>query len=156
MHLIAPAPHATVRPTQPRSRRRATSRATRAILLSAFAATIALAPFALTARHAAAAPTLASQTAPASTNAQFPLIVHVTASFWDINRAQNTIDATIDSVRYELRSNNHDAFLAPGDYPARIVKGRSKLPSYWVSRTFELQFPDGKTANFLLSGQWAQ
>jgi len=90
-----------------------------------------------------------------SGSADFPITIHVTGSYWDTVGLTNTLDVTIDSVSYQLITRSTNAYLALGDYPARIDLGHRppKVPPYMVRRAYELQYPDGKTGYYTVTGQ---
>ena len=144
-------------------RRKDGRRASRVALVGAVIVLMAVAAFAVGSRRVEAAGAAGknagvAQTAGAKT-ADFPLTAHVTASSWEEGFPTNTVEVTIDSVNYRMITRTYAvAFLALGDYPARIVvaKKPSKLAAYWVNGAYEFQCPDGKVVEFSLVGQWAR
>jgi hypothetical protein len=174
MHLIAPAPHA-VSIQQPGtypskcSGTHSGSRAKRAAFLVALFAALAVAALAVTTRHADAASALTTSSAPtpaertqnastppAASSVGYPVTIHVANSFLNVATSAITLDVTVDAdpTKYELSGVTRGGILAPGDYPAASVPTRRKSEG-WINRTYNLQFPDGKTGDFTLSGQWA-
>jgi hypothetical protein len=100
---------------------------------------------------ATAQPSSASEEANA---ANYPVTVHVTASCVNWHEGLNTLDATIDSVKYKLVTQGTIQLLALGDYHARLVAPRKTPPAYIASRNYEFLLPEGKTAQFYLCGEW--
>jgi hypothetical protein len=165
MYLIAPA-HREV--PQQHSRNRA--RAKRGVALIALFAAVAFASLALTTRHADAAAASASSapTAPApkgaqgtpapapKPNADYPVTLHVVNSFLELATAISTIEVTIDSdpTNYQYCAVTRGGILAPGDYPARDYSKSGSSPG-WMKHTYRILFPDGKTGDFTLCGQWS-
>lgn len=97
----------------------------------------------------------------------FPLTVHVVGSKWVdvLEWGGSTSGATtymylkvvIQGKKYELYTSRavRKGLLVPGDYKARLVKSKNE-PSYELDRTYELEFPDGKTEKYKLEaiGEW--
>ncbi len=167
MYLIAPA--RSVESNQPPNSH-SRSRAKRGVAFIALFVAVALAPLALTTRHADAAAASASSastaTAPkpaqgtpapaAKTNADYPVTFHVVNSFLQPATAISTIEVTIDSdpTRYEYWGDTRGGILTPGDYPARDFSKSGTSPG-WTKHVYRILFPDGKTGDFTLCGQWS-
>lgn len=97
----------------------------------------------------------------------FPLTVHVLGSKWvDVLEWGGSasgattymyLNVVIQGKKYELYTSRavRDRLLVPGDYKARLVKSKNK-PSYELDRTYELEYPDGKTEKYKLEamGEW--
>ena len=138
-------------------RRRDNGGARRVWLAGSAIVLMAVALFAVGSRRveAAGAAGQSSSDVSAASLANYPLVVHVSGSYWDMHDGLNTIDATIDSAKYKLVTVNTPQLIALGDYHARIVPPK-KTPAYIVDREYEFLFPDGKTAKFQLCGEWEQ
>lgn len=108
--------------------------------------------------------------------ADYTVAVHVSSSrtTWVCLQAGSTpecrsllvLNATIDGTKFELEGtieNNskeakfmtYDGFLALGDYKARQLPNKFKDPAvpYFVIRLYELLLPDGRLAQFQVTGQ---
>jgi hypothetical protein len=65
------------------------------------------------------------------------------------------LGVTVDSKKLELRGNlmqKGPYILKPGDYKARVVK-EDVTRSYGYQRTYQLLFPDGQVAEYLVVGE---
>jgi hypothetical protein len=140
-----------------------------AFFVVAFVA-LAFAPLAVTTRHADAAsasgmPNAASpaansaraqNTSAPKTNADYPVTFHVVNSFLQPATSISTIEVTIDSdpAKYEFWGATRGGILTPGDYPARDFAKSGTSPG-WIKHTYRILFPDGKTGEFTLCGQWS-
>jgi hypothetical protein len=98
----------------------------------------------------------------AANPADYPLIVHVVASY---NRGVGiapivdqlqTIDAVIDGKSVELQTPSRtNGVLALGDYKAKLI--HTYIPvknpgAYDIDQTYQLLFSDGRTRDFVLVG----
>ncbi|MGB0065431.1 MAG: hypothetical protein WBP85_13365 [Terracidiphilus sp.] len=121
----------------------------RSILTSAFAVGFALVAF--------------LSTAHAADTKDFPIKVHISSSELRpcgsvVNGAfSQCLGALIDGKKYELARINkaqRESFpVHPGDYQARLVKDEAKGAGEF-EREYEILFPDGKTVNYQVVGEF--
>ena len=88
----------------------------------------------------------------------YPVVVHVTVSRIDVepygaeSRNVQTLSATIDGKKYELKHSQHwgVSLLRVGDYRARLID--DSVNSYELNQVYEFMFADGKTRKFRVVG----
>jgi hypothetical protein len=87
--------------------------------------------------------------------ADYTINVHVAASRMVLEghaiAFSQRLDVTVDGKKYELRSSNVNALLAPGDYKAKLVKDQHLTP-YDSYQVYEFLFSDNKTRKFTVIG----
>ena len=108
------------------------------------------------------APSLAMAASPSP--ADYTITVHVQSSrilnLYEVSvhghglcSSFRRLNAVVDGKKYELEGGDcHMGVLEPGDYKARIRK-EEKATAYEYQRTYEFLFPDGKTEEYVVTGQ---
>lgn len=95
---------------------------------------------------------------PIANPAEYTINLHVSVSRMVLegNSAvhHQILSVVIDGKKYELASiGAPNALLALGDYKAKLVR-EDRGRGYDLYRVYELLFPDNKTRQFLVVGQW--
>lgn len=62
------------------------------------------------------------------------------------------LKVVIEGKKYELEAQKPFELLHVGDYKAKVVRDETKTP-YNLDRIYEFQFPDGKTAKYVVVGE---
>lgn len=92
---------------------------------------------------------------------EYPINVHVSSSQWVVVpttiglQAAQRLNVVIDGKKYELEADGakgRPAILSLGDYKAKLIVDIHNT-AYESSQTYQLQFSDKKTRNFVVIGR---